>query len=84
MLACILVCPRSCVHPDTGHTQALTAAGLYQTVRRVLDTSGWYYMGTEYLECLRCKGKWAAWTRDILDQLDIPHQREFPAVLTYK
>ncbi|XP_033973177.1 uncharacterized protein LOC117472152 [Trematomus bernacchii] len=38
-----LKCP-SCAHKMTG-------SGLYKTVRRVLDTKGWYYMGTEYLEC---------------------------------
>ncbi|MEQ2209091.1 hypothetical protein XENOCAPTIV_024009, partial [Xenoophorus captivus] len=38
-----LKCP-SCAHK-------LTSCGLYKTVRRVLDLDGWYYMGTEYLEC---------------------------------
>ncbi|XP_071058478.1 uncharacterized protein [Pseudochaenichthys georgianus] len=38
-----LKCP-SCAHK-------MTDGGLYKTVRRVLDLDGWYYMGTEYLEC---------------------------------
>ena len=62
----------------------LTSAGLYQTVRRVLDTNCWYFMGTEYLECSKCHKKVAAWAQDIVEQLDLPHQRRFPAVLTYK
>ncbi|MEQ2163478.1 hypothetical protein GOODEAATRI_030546, partial [Goodea atripinnis] len=45
-----LKCP-SCAHK-------LTSCGLYKTVRRVLDLDGWYYMGTEYLECrLSCDKK---------------------------
>lgn len=62
----------------------LTGAGLYKTVRRVLDLSSWYFMGTEYLECSSCRRKYAAWAHDILDQLDLAHQEQFPAVLTYK
>ncbi|KAK1784257.1 hypothetical protein P4O66_019991 [Electrophorus voltai] len=59
------------------------ACGLYKTVRRVLDFSGWYFMATEYLECRRCK-KVAGWSQDVLDQLDSVHREKFPAVLTYR
>ncbi|XP_028995372.1 uncharacterized protein LOC114848792 [Betta splendens] len=76
MWACRLVCP-SC---DT----KLTGAGLYKTVRRVLDRDGWYFMGTEYLECRSCGKKMAAWVPDIINQLDPGHRNQFPAVLTYK
>ncbi|XP_058509620.1 uncharacterized protein LOC131475475 [Solea solea] len=62
----------------------LMGAGLYKTVRRVLDMSGWYFMATEYLECPACHKKIVSWSRDILDQLDLAHRNEFPAVLTYK
>lgn len=62
----------------------MNRAGWYRTVRRVLDVDGWYYMGTEYLECSVCHKKVAAWVPDMVEQLDIPHQREFPAILTYK
>ncbi|CAB1440973.1 unnamed protein product, partial [Pleuronectes platessa] len=62
----------------------LTGAVLYKTVRRVLDFSGWYHMGTEYLECGGCKKKYAAWAQGIMSQLDLAHQAQFPAVLTYK
>ncbi|XP_052471905.1 uncharacterized protein LOC128028665 [Carassius gibelio] len=41
-------------------------------------------MVTEYLECRPCKKKLAAWSRDILDQLDPSHREQFPAVLTYR
>ncbi|KAI4795382.1 hypothetical protein KUCAC02_031462 [Chaenocephalus aceratus] len=44
-----LKCP-NCAHKMTG-------GGLYKTVRRVLDLDGWYYMGTEYLECSSCTKK---------------------------
>ncbi|XP_041947807.1 uncharacterized protein LOC121708916 [Alosa sapidissima] len=62
----------------------LMGAGLYRTVRRVLDRSGWYHMGTEYLQCPSCHKKVAGWSQDILEQLDIAHREQFPAVLTYK
>ncbi|XP_044023527.1 uncharacterized protein LOC122862245 [Siniperca chuatsi] len=35
----------------------MTKAGLYRTIRRVLDIDGWYLMATEYLECRQCKKK---------------------------
>ncbi|XP_071245917.1 uncharacterized protein [Salvelinus alpinus] len=64
--------------------QKLTGCGVYKTVRRVLDMDGWYYMGTEYLECRLCKKKLAGWSLDILDQLDASHRSIFPAILTYR
>ncbi|XP_034440815.1 uncharacterized protein LOC117761228 [Hippoglossus hippoglossus] len=66
--------------PNCGNQ--LTGAGLYKTVRRVLDIDGWYFMGTEYLECGSCKRKYSAWAQDIIRQLDLAHQEKFPAVLT--
>ncbi|CAB1416163.1 unnamed protein product [Pleuronectes platessa] len=76
MWACKLTCPNcGC---------KLTAAGLYKTVRRVLDLDSWYFMGTELLECGSCKRKYAAWAQDILGQVDMAHRSLFPAVLTYK
>ena len=62
----------------------LMGAGLYKTVRRVLDRSGWYYMATECLQCPSCGKKVAGWSQDILEHLDVAHREEFPAVLTYK
>ncbi|KAK2898942.1 hypothetical protein Q8A67_010360 [Cirrhinus molitorella] len=50
--------------------QRLTACGLYKTVRR-------------YLECQRCHKKLAAWSYDILDQLDPAHRTMFPALKCY-
>ncbi|CAL8272452.1 unnamed protein product [Boreogadus saida] len=46
--------------------------------------SGWYYMATECLQCPSCGKKVAGWSQDILEQLDVAHREEFPAVLTYK
>ncbi|KAJ4941723.1 hypothetical protein JOQ06_011598 [Pogonophryne albipinna] len=71
-----LKCP-NCAHK-------LTGGGLYKTVRRVLDLDGWYYMGTEYLECSSCTKKCASWSESIRSQLDLDHQLLFPAVLTYR
>ncbi len=62
--------PLACVCPDCGKHR-LTAAGLYSTVRKVLDINGWYDLATEYLECKRCKKKYPAWSEDILGQLDL-------------
>ncbi|KAK1793681.1 hypothetical protein P4O66_012043, partial [Electrophorus voltai] len=67
-----------CVQPECrrlGHK--LTACGLYKTVRRVLDFSGWYFMATEYLEGHCCKKKVAGWSQDILEQLDPIHREKF-------
>ncbi|KAJ8007961.1 hypothetical protein DPEC_G00099780 [Dallia pectoralis] len=62
----------------------LTGCGVYKTVRKVLDLDGWYFMGTEYLECSKCKKKWASWSLDVLNQLDPSHRAKFPAILTYR
>ncbi|KAM8867922.1 uncharacterized protein ACB058_005817 [Synchiropus picturatus] len=63
---------------------SLRAAGLYKTVRRVLDRHSWYFMGTEYLECYTCRKKVAGWSQAILEQLDLSLRMDFPAVLTYR
>lgn len=60
----------------------LRPCGLYNTVLRVLDMSGWYFIVTEILECCSCKKKMTGWSQDILDQLDLIHREKFPAVLT--
>ncbi|XP_073668879.1 uncharacterized protein [Paramisgurnus dabryanus] len=75
--------PLVCVRPDCDKHK-LTAAGLYRTVRKVLDIDGWYDLATEYLECKRCKKKYPAWSEDILGQLDMGHRSQFPALLTYR
>ncbi|XP_039625400.1 uncharacterized protein LOC120539427 [Polypterus senegalus] len=68
----------------TACSHRLVGAGLYRTVRRVLDTDGWYFMATEYLECRHCRKKVAGLSQDILDQLHHTHQVDFPAILTYR
>lgn len=75
--------PLACVQPACGKHR-LTAAGLYRTVRKVLDIDGWYDLATEYLECKRCGKKYPAWSEDILGQLDMGHRSQFPALLTYR
>ena len=61
----------------------LSSCGLYKTVRRVIDQVDDYYMGTEYLECGKCHRKLPAWSKEILEQLDICNRLRFPAVLSY-
>ncbi|XP_061628660.1 uncharacterized protein LOC133477666 isoform X2 [Phyllopteryx taeniolatus] len=70
-----LACPH-CRH-------RLTGGGLYRTVRRVLDLQDWYFMGTEYLECIGCRRKYSAWEEAIIQQMSMYQQLKFPAVLTY-
>ncbi|RXN19565.1 Epithelial-stromal interaction 1 [Labeo rohita] len=69
--------------PDCGKHR-LTVAGLYRTVRKVLDIDKWYDLATEYLECKCCKKKYTAWSEYILGQLDMGHHSQFPALLTYR
>ena len=52
--------------------------------RKVLKLTGVYLLVGENLECTACKKKWPSWNRDILSQLDIPHRKQFPALLTYR
>ncbi|XP_041854829.1 uncharacterized protein LOC121648648 [Melanotaenia boesemani] len=63
---------------------SMTKAGLYRTIRRVLDIDGWYLMATEYLECRQCKKKVGGWSQGIIRQLPPTYCCQFPAVLTYK
>ncbi|XP_066554861.1 uncharacterized protein LOC136744559 [Amia ocellicauda] len=72
----------TCIQPQCeGHR--LTGAGLYKMARQVLSIKGWYDMVTEYLECRRCSKKYAGWSGDVLQQLDVAHWSQFPAILTY-
>ncbi|XP_032362985.1 uncharacterized protein LOC116674905 [Etheostoma spectabile] len=65
-------------------TGTMTKAGLYRTIRRVLDIDGWYLLATEYLECRRCKKKVGGWSQGLIRQLSPTYSCQFPAVLTYK
>ncbi|KAK0140606.1 hypothetical protein N1851_022420 [Merluccius polli] len=40
--------------------------------------------GAECLQCPSCGKKVAGWSQDILEQLNVAHREQFPAVLTYK
>ncbi|XP_062415356.1 uncharacterized protein LOC119198988 [Pungitius pungitius] len=70
--------------PQPSCSGSLTKAGLYKTIRRVLDIDGWYLMATEYLECCRCKKKVGGSSQGIIRQLSPTYSCQFPAVLTYK
>ena len=74
-----LTCPsESCSERE------LRSAGMYPHVRQVVDVDGYYNLAAEYLECSHCKKKVISWSHPILEQLDIGHRLQFPAVLTYK
>ena len=74
-----LTCPT-----ETCTDRELHSAGMYPHVRQVVDIDGFYNLASEYLECSFCKRKFISWSQPILDQLDIGHRLQFPAVLTYK
>ncbi|XP_059181755.1 uncharacterized protein LOC131960533 [Centropristis striata] len=65
-------------------TGSMTKAGLYRTIRRVLDIDGWYLMATEYLSCRQCKKKVGGWSQGIVRQLSPTYSCQFPAILTYR
>lgn len=45
---------------------------------------GFYSMAAEYLECGKCHKKYVAWSDAVLQQLDVGHRTQFPAILTYR
>ncbi len=74
-----LCCPNSACQQHE-----LTSAGIYHRVRQVLDVNSFYNLAGEYLECSSCKKKYISWSGVILNQLDIGHRYQFPALLTYR
>ncbi|XP_038072943.1 uncharacterized protein LOC119741264 [Patiria miniata] len=74
-----LYCPQPlCINRE------LTSAGLYPHIRQVVDIDSRYNLATEYLECSHCRRKVISWSDDILKQLSVPQQTQFPVILTYK
>ena len=59
-----------------------TKAGLHRIVRQVIDIRERYLIATEKVECKACKKKYMCWNWNMLKQLDIGHQNQFPAILT--
>ena len=74
-----LVCSQPGCNPNR-----LRSAGLFKTVRLVVDWVHDYYIGTEYLECGRCNKKVPGWSLDILSQLDKHQVEQFLAVVLYQ
>ncbi|XP_053384278.1 uncharacterized protein LOC123536813 [Mercenaria mercenaria] len=72
-----------CPYQDCA-SRELTHAGLYPTVRRVLDINDYYHLVTEYLECSSCGKKVTGWSKIVLDQLDIGHRYLFQVIMTYR
>ena len=73
----------NCPHQEC-EKQPLTSAGIYNTVRQVVDIDSNYNLAAEYLECKNCKRKVISWSPGIIKQLDIRHQLQFPVLLTYQ
>lgn len=63
--------------------QPLTSAGIYSTVRQVVDIESNYNLAAEYVECSSCSRKVISWSPAIVKQLDVGHQVQFPVLLTY-
>lgn len=74
-----LICP----HPDCGKEE-LTSAGLHQRIRQVITTTTSYFIAAEYLACKSCKRKVISWSKNIVSQLDVGHQIQFPCLLASK
>ncbi|XP_037094548.1 uncharacterized protein LOC119114560 [Pollicipes pollicipes] len=55
-------------------------------LRKVLDLRAGYWLATEVLSCPSCRPikVYTAWDERLIRQLDVAHQLQFPAVLTYK
>ncbi|KAK3522710.1 hypothetical protein QTP86_030424, partial [Hemibagrus guttatus] len=62
----------------------LSGAGLHKRARRVLDIDRYYLMVTETLRCTVCHVNYLSTSQTVLNQLDLPHQRLFCPILTYK
>ena len=72
-----LKCPQSgCRNID------LTTAGIHKKTRQVIDVAGSYNIASETLVCQKCRQKVLAWSHNIITQLDIGHQIQFPCILT--
>jgi len=76
-----LSCPQT---QCEGHRLTSSTTAYEHTVRQIVDIDSYYSMASEYLECTKCKKRYISWSDDILQQLDLAHQRLFPAVLTYR
>ena len=50
----------------------------------MLDIDSYYNLVAEYLECKACKRKVISWSPEIVKQLDVGHQAQFPVILTYQ
>ncbi|KAI4796659.1 hypothetical protein KUCAC02_026836 [Chaenocephalus aceratus] len=64
-------------------TGSMLKAGLYRTIRRVLDINGWYLMATEYLSAVDARRRSVGGHRASSGRAPT-YSCQFPAVLTYK
>jgi hypothetical protein len=64
--------------------KSLTAKGLYNRLRTVIDVDCFYFIGAEYLECKTCRKCYISWSKEVMDQLDLGHAMQFPATLTHR
>ena len=54
--------------------QPLTSAGMYRTVRQVLEIDSKCNLAAEYLDCTFCQRKVISWSPEIVKQIDVAHQ----------
>lgn len=74
-----LHCPqKDCTKPE------LNPVGIYNKVRQVLDVNGCYTIAGETMICPACKKGMVSWNQQIIQQLDMGHQLQFPCILTYR
>ena len=62
----------------------MVSKGSYNHERRVLDTSGWYYLAGEYHSCGQSSAKFISWDQRLLRQLPEVRRGHSPAILTHK
>ena len=73
-----------CPYCPQENPKELRSSGTYQKTRHVLDVDRSYNIASEYLECKTCTRKIIGWSHNILAQLAIGHQLQWPCILTAK
>ena len=56
---------------------------LYKKTRKLFDLADYYYLVTEYLDCM-CGGIFVGWDKRLIEKLPFATRRKFPALLTYQ
>ena len=70
-----------CIMPTCKQAH-LVGGGIHKRVCWVLDVDSFYYIVTERLVCSNFRKVYLRWGMVLLDQLDMGHRSQFPAVFT--